>query len=775
MNWRNIRLIYAREIRDQLRDRRTLFMIAVLPLLLYPLLGMSVFQLSQFLRTTEPRVVVVGSEQLAAQKGLPKLFNEGRFAADLFDDPAEAERIAVEYAVGPTGAFQTAAADTKLSALEMAQLRLETGTAEVVLLFPPDFGQRLAELRAAVQSGVQRETAPRAGGQPKPPNPSDIPQPELLYNSTREKSRIANAQVEHILNSWKSQIVRENLLASRVPANIARPFELRPRDIAPHSEQQGRLWSKILPFVLFIWALTGAFYPAVDLCAGEKERGTLETLLSSPALRGEIVWGKLLTVMTFSAVTALLNLASLGITARYIITQLRLLPVGDLTAGLDMPPLTAAIWLVLALLPMSALFSALCLASAAFARSSKEGQYYLMPLLLVTMPLMMLPMAPGAELNLGNSLIPVTGVVLLLKGLVQGNYADVLRYIVPVCLVTGACCHLAIRWAVYQFNQETVLFRESERFDLRRWVVHLVRDRQATPSLAEVFFGVAIIYVIQFFMRLAVTAHMPASPDFSFLALVVFISVVVCIALPALLMTLVLTGRPRKTLLLDRTPRLAACAAAVLLATVLHPVGQQLVTWIVQLYPVQGDALAGLSEMLSSSPSVWLTLLLLAALPAVCEELAFRGFLLSGLRHLGNKWWAIGLSAVFFGFTHSVIQQSLAATAVGLVLGYIAVQTSSLIPCILFHMTYNSLMIVAERWPEFIQRWPTLDVLVQQAGPNQAYYPWYIVVICAIFAAALLNWFHRLPYLATKEERLSDARARQSQQPLVGSVTGSAE
>ena len=134
---------------------------------------------------------------------------------------------------------------------------------------------------------------------------------------------------------------------------------------------------------------------------------------------------------------------------------------------------------------MSALFSALCLACAAFARSTKEGQYYLMPILLVSMPLMMLPMAPGTELNLGNSLIPITGMVLLVISLVQGDFAEALRYFVPVCGVTLMCCHLAIRWAVYQFNQESVLFRESERLDPRRWILHLIRDRQDTPSLAE--------------------------------------------------------------------------------------------------------------------------------------------------------------------------------------------------------------------------------------------------------------------------------------------------
>src|SRR5213078_953903 len=157
------------------------------------------------------------------------------------------------------------------------------------------------------------------------------------------KSRVAHMQVEQILDQWKSQIVRDNLLASRVPANVARPFELQGHDVAERRQQQALMWSKILPFVLFIWALTGAFYPAVDLCAGEKERGTLETLLSSPAARGEIVCGKLLTVMTFSTATAVLNLSSLGFTARYVVSQLSMIPSADVGDTLNFPPLSAAL------------------------------------------------------------------------------------------------------------------------------------------------------------------------------------------------------------------------------------------------------------------------------------------------------------------------------------------------------------------------------------------------------------------------------------------------
>ena len=146
------------------------------------------------------------------------------------------------------------------------------------------------------------------------------------------------------------------------------------------------------------------------------------------------------------------------------------------------PPLMALAVLAVALVPMAALFSALCLALAALARSTKEGQYYLMPLLLATTPLVILPMSPGVELNLGNSLIPVTGVVLLLRSVLEGDYWLAARYSPVVAVVTLLACLMAIRWAVEQFNSESVLFREGERFNLGLWLRRL-RARPAADPL----------------------------------------------------------------------------------------------------------------------------------------------------------------------------------------------------------------------------------------------------------------------------------------------------
>src|SRR5206468_5173560 len=121
-------------------------------------------------------------------------------------------------------------------------------------------------------------------------------------------------------------------------------------DVATQEEAGGSLWARLFPFLLVMMSLTGAFYPAVDLCAGEKERGTMETLLISPASRAEIVVGKFLTVVLASMATALLNLASMGLTGIQLATQVGSM-AGDghrrVSAVISPPTLSAAFWMLL--------------------------------------------------------------------------------------------------------------------------------------------------------------------------------------------------------------------------------------------------------------------------------------------------------------------------------------------------------------------------------------------------------------------------------------------
>src|SRR5262249_36007568 len=133
---------------------------------------------------------------------------------------------------------------------------------------------------------------------------SGLPEIKVFPNLAQDASRAGHRRVADALDRWRDELADRSLAESKLPAVVARPFKIETIDAADPEQHKAAAWSKLLPFVLLLCALTGAFYPAIDLCAGEKERGTLETLLSSPAERLEIVWGKLLTIMIFSMATA---------------------------------------------------------------------------------------------------------------------------------------------------------------------------------------------------------------------------------------------------------------------------------------------------------------------------------------------------------------------------------------------------------------------------------------------------------------------------------------
>ena len=227
---------------------------------------------------------------------------------------------------------------------------------------------------------------------------SQIP---IHYKSVDEPSQITYLRLREVLDAGRRD--RGRAAGSRTSCPRATPSRSRSRARTwpPTQELGGNVWSRLFPFLLVMMSLTGAFYPAVDLCAGEKERGTMETLLISPATRAEIVLGKFLTVMLASMMTALLNLVSMGLTGH---------PAGAGQASVEWPRrragtplprrsrrrrLQSAFWMILLLIPLSAFFSAICLALAVLARSMKEGQYYMTPLYLVCLPLIFLTLVPG--------------------------------------------------------------------------------------------------------------------------------------------------------------------------------------------------------------------------------------------------------------------------------------------------------------------------------------------------------------------------------------------
>jgi sodium transport system permease protein len=705
MRWSIIRLIWFRDLRDQLRDRRTIFMIAVLPVLLYPIAGFGLMQLAFGFLANKNKVTVVGGEQLvavptprsvvswfAAAPGAPGSPLDGVASSaaatalarapgleysPLFEIDDDGPRFLTEYLDDPSvaGTFRLAFDDSLLSADDaggdgrgerVGQWRLDRSLldshqTDLMVVFEPEFAAKL-----------------RAGGRPEV---------YFVGRTGDDRSRLVNSRLTMVLHRWKRHLRAVRLVQAGLSPDYEMVFDLRdPEKSRPAgaraSEQLFDVLIKIFPFVLVMWSLAGALYPAVDLCAGEKERGTMETLLISPASRREIVYGKFLTIWVFSAATALLNLCSMGLTTR------------EVSAYFDGTPFRPAVlgWGLVLLLPLSAFFSALCLAVGAYARSSKEGQYYLMPLFLVTMPLIFLTLAPGVELNPFYSMVPVTGVALLLQKLMAAGTPDrqLTLYFVPVLAPMVIYGWLALRWAVEQFQREEVLFREAERIEIRLWLRRMFREKDALPSTGQALFCFALVIGLhRMTMYPSGRLSLPMHLTVTYLAFV---------AAPALFMALSITTRPLLSLAL-RMPPWWAWPAALVLAVILFVPGTELTYFIVQSLGIS-DQLRDLQEHsaveVAGPPAVWAALRLILALSllqAVCEELAFRGFILSGLRRRFRPWTAVFLSSFLFALFHMNVFQFVPHFLLGIVLALVALRTGSVLPAMLLHFVYNGLVL----------------------------------------------------------------------------------
>lgn len=715
-----------------------MFMVIVLPLLLYPVLGFAVLQIAMSFGERPSAIGIV------REPGGSSDFPERH--------PAGAGRSA-----GPIVAWLSLLPDPGVGlATRASGAAAFAAAAELFLDFPPLVrdGQFIGgessrllvvfldekERAAATDKNVDLIVSASADFYGLLTR-SDLGlggEPAVKITAVREDERFRQTLTRfmRVLERWKADLKKVQLARKGISAEHEGPFTLElPSGTATNRmENLAVLLIRVFPFMLVMWSLAGALYPAVDVCAGEKERGTMETLLISPASREEIVLGKFLTIWVFSAATALMNLASMGLTTWQFSAQFM---QGALAIG-------ALLWCVVLALPLSAFFSAVSLAIGAYARSTKEGQYYLLPLFIVTMPLIFLTLAPGVELNPLYSLVPVTGVALLMQRLMIASTPGQVPwlYFLPVLIPVAIYSWIALRWAVFQFQREEVLFREAERLDLRLWLRRLFRDKEPLPSVGQAFFCFGLIMAMRWLspepgIRVSETIHAG-------------VRLLGFVAAPALFMALLLNTRPLDVLGL-RWPKPRDISVAVILALLLLPPLAGLARLVFTQYPDLAALLEDRQPLLREleriggprqfDPARMLTdLLVFGLLAPICEALAFRGFILTGLLHVLRPRSAVLLSSFLYALYHMNVFQFLPAFLLGVVLGLLTLRSKSLVPAIVFHFLHNSIIVVSV-------------YAVQAELPGWVRALWLAMVgICVLLAAVTLWQVYRRPYLWVSEE-----------------------
>ncbi len=399
MKLRDLGVVYRKELRDLLRDRRTIISMIVVPLLLMPLLSAGVgavalHQVKEVMKETFSVMVLGGDDSPTTLAELRKLENLEFVAA------------------------------------------------------APDFKQQIADkkIRAAVEIPPGFDAALQNGP------PATI----KIYDYEGEfKSETATRTLRDFFSDWQDTTVAQRLAQRNLTSDFIHPFNVETTNVAPPEKVSGNLLGSLLPYIILITCLTGAIYPAVDLTAGEKERGTMETLLSSPVKRIDLALGKCLTVMTVSLTTMGLSLLSCGVSLLLVRTYgANMMRNNGLPLDLNPMALVGAFAIMV---PMSLFFSSLLLSIGLFARSSKEANTYMQPLMIMMIFPAMISLLPGFELNEVRAVIPVVNVSLLCKEIFSGTYHWNYIAIVGIssCLYAGA----ALAAAVALFKRESVIFR----------------------------------------------------------------------------------------------------------------------------------------------------------------------------------------------------------------------------------------------------------------------------------------------------------------------------
>lgn len=401
MNAKQIRLVYLKEMMDTLRDRRTLISMIVVPMLVFPglilVMGKTVRKIIEGARKETMSVMILGGEN--APTLAARIMRDARFEI-----------------VAPDTSYKTRIANKKLRA---------------AIEFPPGFATAL----------------PTASG-------TSAPNVKIYYFDSEIRSELTRNNLEKLLEGRVDEIKEERLAARGLSSADLQPFRYSKENVASSKRAGVEAVGGFIPYIIILLTLIGATYPAIDVTAGEKERGTIETILASPVSRTSLALGKFSAVVTAAAATALLAFASFALSSRIATAD-----AGDEVGSVFAVQLTTSsvAAMLLMVFPVAVLFSGTLLAIALTAKSYKEAQSYISPLNILVIVPAVSSMFPGIDLDLRLSLIPILNVSLACKQIIGGIYEW--KWIGLIFVSSCVYASVALAVAVSFFKRESVLFR----------------------------------------------------------------------------------------------------------------------------------------------------------------------------------------------------------------------------------------------------------------------------------------------------------------------------
>lgn len=626
MRTKIVKQIFKKEMIDILRDKKTIFMMIILPLLLYPIL-------------------MVGASSIMSMS-INKM-----------------EQTTVNIA------FNNNPSDNLINILNKTN---EDDEVKFNIIKVDDYKEALDNETLDAYVEINEN--------------NDIQSYKIYTNSSKNNSYTAEKRIKEALDEYKEEIVEMNLAQEGLDAQkTLEPITYETLDIAKNEEIAGNILGQILPFILIIGVLLGSIYPAIDVMAGEKERGTLETLFTLPISNLELVMGKYMAVSFCAVVTAFLNIISILISIGFMTLTAGIanemgMPKFDFTQMI-FPGIITMICIGLFAMVVSAISMCVC----SLAKSFKDAQNYITPVMLIIMIPSYVSMIPNIELDGFTSTIPVVNISLLIKSVLSFKFD--LNLIAIVFVSNFAFMILSVLLLSKMFNSEEILFGNNRSFSFLEKRSNIKKGTMPTISDGAILYAVGLVLLI----------YVGSLVQLKFKMAGLAITQVMIICLPFLFAYYIKTDF-KKTFSLQKVN-----LKQILGGILIWMGGFVLINLITQitlyLFPQNMEVAEALTDAIIIKDNLVLNLAIVALMPAICEEIFFRGFIFTSFKGKSSSKIAIITSGILFGFMHMDFLRIIPTSILGIIFAYTVYKSESIFIAMILHFINNSIAVLVSHYP----------------------------------------------------------------------------
>lgn len=674
MKTKAFKLLLKKELLDVFRDKKAIIMMVLVPILLYPLIffgSMAVMTMIQSnMEEGEYKVAIVASDDGALKSAVEKHNENAKVEAR---EKAETEST-----------DQGNSSDDSVSQKNSASTSANGIATDVLTLVDAPSGD--------YQEALQNEELDAYITSSKDSSGKTVY--EVYYVSSITNSSYAAGIVRDVVDELSREESKEKIQAAGLDADvIMNPVVYESEDLASSEQSAGSILGMILPFLLVLSLLMGTMYPAIDVTAGEKERGTLETLLTLPVSNREIIFSKFFTVAIIGIISALLNIVSIAFMGIYMIRLMgdAMDSMGISFAGIDIGKfIPAIIFTVLAILAFSLFISAVTMCITSLAKSYKEANNYITPLMLVVMLTGYIGFIPNIELTHTMALVPVANICLMIKNLLLFKVEYNLVAVVLMSNVLYAIVAVLILSRIY--DSENVLFDEG-KFSLKLFERRSNMKKGGVPTTGDAWF--MVVFVMFAYLYLGSVLEMKYGFGGIFgIQMIIFV-------LP--LLYVLYTKRSILQTYSFRKTKFMNFVAALFMGCGTMLIGIILTSFVSMLFPTEAEMVSsGLMNELMSDNEL-LTFAVVALTPAICEEMLFRGFLFSAFRGRHKIVVSVLLTAVIFGVYHMSIVRFFTTALLGAALAVIVYYSDSIFPAMMMHAINNGIAVLQMYHPDTME------------------------------------------------------------------------